>query len=261
MSLKKRRELPLFCRLDYRFDIQRILDEFHKNQFDNFAKYNDLNPGSELYENALVYREYLHKWFLRDDEISKSLNNNTGFCGESYKQLALTDFDKEKFGRTDVDSLKRLKNDRKMRIVKRASSEDSNYIPEADERNYTKRNHNVAGVFEEILDTFKAPVARVRFAVLMPGFRTATHIDSDTDYTIRIHIPIVTNLSAVFGIQKAGVTKELHLPADGGVWFVNAGFPHYVFNGGTSPRVHLILALSGQDDLPHDRLREVGIWN
>lgn len=261
MNLKKRRELPLFCKLDYTFDIDEILTHFREHQFDDFSKYNDLNPGSELYNNALVYREYLHKWFLSDSEISKSLDQGVGFYGDSYKQLALTDFDKEKFGHTDVEELKRLNNDKTMKISKRVLASSKNYIPEADERNYTKRNKNVVGVFEKILDTFKSPIARVRFAVLMPGFRTATHIDSDTDYTIRIHIPIVTNPGAVFGIIKNNVTKELHLPADGSCWFVNAGFSHYVYNGGTTPRVHLILAVSGQDDLPFERIEQTGIWS
>lgn len=259
--LKKRRELPLFCRLKYSFELNKILEQFYLFSFDDYSKYNDLAPGSELYDNALVYREYLHKWFLNDAEIKKSLSEGRGFYGDNYKQLSLTSFDPDKFGSTDKKMLKNLNKDKKMRIVKRSLSDSASYVPEADERNYTKKNENVKGIFDNILSSFKAEVCRTRFAVLMPGFRTATHIDADTDYTIRIHIPIITNTEAVFGIIKNGRLKEIHLPADGDAWFVNAGFPHYVYNGGKTPRVHLIIALNGQEDLPHDEIEQNGIWS
>lgn len=248
--LKKRRQLPLFQKLDYQFDIEKLRAQFFQMQLDDLSKYGDLKPGSKLYEDALHYRKYLHKWFMTSEEISKNVENNEAFYGDDYLQLSLTDFDESHYGRTNFALLEAQQEAPPLSRMKRVQPGSPGYIPEADERNYTKRNSLCTGYFEEVLNTFKSPIARTRFAALKPGFRTDTHIDADTDYTIRIHIPICTNPNAVFGIYGKDGLDERHLPADGSAYFCNTGFPHYVENRGVSARVHLLIAINGQEDLP-----------
>jgi hypothetical protein len=248
--LKKRHQLPLFARLPMKFDIERIVKEFHEMQLDHFQKYTDLNPGGHIYEHALFYRQYLHKWFLSEGEAKRAIDRGESFYGEQYRQLGLTEYDSESYGRTDYERLKSEMDSGRLEIMKRVDKNSPNYIPEADERNFTRRTKYATGVFAEILDAFKGKVTRTRFAVAQPGFRTDTHIDANTDYTIRIHIPIITNVNSIFGIHGKKRSMEIHLPADGGVWFTNTGYPHYIHNRGTDPRVHLILAIAGQEDLP-----------
>lgn len=261
MKKLRRRDLPLFCKLDHKFDIDLLVREFHTLGLDQYDKYNDLNAGTSFYSNALTYRGYLRKWFMSDNEIEVSELNGMGLSGQQYRQLALTEFNEDLRSKEPLDRKLALYTESPKMLMKRVDPVSEHYVPEADERNYTKRTELAQGAFGGVLDAFRAKVARSRFAVLMPGFRTATHIDSDTDYTVRIHIPLISSHESVFGVVKNGLTTELHLPADGSAWFVNAGFPHYVENRGTTPRVHIIIALDGQEDLPAmEEMKVRGIW-
>lgn len=261
MKRLKRRELPLFCKLEHRFDMPALLAQFRALGLDDFTKYNDLNGGSDFYEKALSYRRYLREWFLTPEEKITTRGNVEGLSGEQYRQIALTAFDPRQKRPPIEDKELILHAESKKTLMKRVDPTSPLYVPEADERNYTQRTDLAVGAFAQLLDSFRGRVTRSRFAVLMPGFRTATHIDADTDYTIRIHIPLVTNPDCHFGIIKNNVDHRRHLPADGSAWFVNAGFPHYVENLGCEPRVHIIVALDGQQDLPSkDLLEREGEW-
>lgn len=258
----KRKQLPLFYKLPIQFDIKSLIKDFNDLSLFNYSQYNDLNHGSAFYQKALSYRSYLRKWFLTDSEYDQGLKKDGHLSGTQYRQLALTEYDgpESNFNEEEIKNI--LHTQSKRDLIKRVDRNDPLYIPEADERNYTKRTPLAVKSFAKVLDSFQAKVTRSRFAVLMPGFRTATHIDSDTDYTIRIHIPLITNPQATFGILKKGTLKQIHLPADGSAWFVNAGYPHFVENLSSEPRVHIIIALDGQEDLGSEEdLKRFGIWS
>lgn len=257
----KRHELPLFYKLPIKFNIETLLLDFDKLSLNDYSKYNDLNHGSSFYQLALSYRTYLRRWFMTDNEYASGTNNDGQLVGNEYRQIALTEYEGPQTN-FDLEETKKILTSRsKKDLLNRVNPNSSHYIPEADERNYTKRTALATHSFANVLDTFKAKVTRSRFAVLMPGFKTATHIDSDTDYTIRIHIPLITNPKATFGIIKKGKLQQVHLPADGSAWFVNAGYPHFVENLGTEPRVHIIIALDGQEDLgSNEDLKKNGLW-
>jgi hypothetical protein len=250
MKIRKRAELPNFGKLNIQVDMQKLLDYCHEHEIFNINKYQDLKPGGHIYENALHYRKYLHKWFLTDEEINKAMENNEAFYGENYAQLGITEYN-ESLGKTNYDILEKENDSKNLKKLKRVDRNSKFYIPEADERNYTKPNKLYTGYIKEILDQFKGKITRTRFAYAAPGFRTATHIDADTDYTIRIHIPIITNPKATLGVIRRGELDERHFPADGSVIFFNTGWPHFAFNGGDTSRIHLIIAVEGQDDIAH----------
>lgn len=259
---KKRSELPLFYKLPISFNIDHLLRDYYKLSLNDFSRYNDLNHGSSFYKIALSYRNYLRKWFMTETEYANGQQNNGQLAGQEYRQLALTEYEGPRTNFEDIRIQKILNSKSKKDLLLRVDPESPNYIPETDERNYTKRTEIATDSFAHLLDSFQAKVTRSRFAVLMPGFRTATHIDSDTDYTIRIHIPLITNTDATFGIIKKGQLKQIHLPADGSAWFVNAGYPHFVENLGNQPRVHIIIALDGQQDLGRqEEIAQNGIWD
>ena len=76
------------------------------------------------------------------------------------------------------------------------------------------------------------------------------HMDYNTSYSVRYHIPIQTNPWSYIGIQRKNELPEVkHLPADGGVWFINQGWKHSAWNLGQTDRIHLIVSVMGQDDL------------
>lgn len=254
--MKKRHQLPAFLCLKKKFDHQRILQEFKQLNLDNWNLYDDLLPGGSMYENGCQYRGEFLKNFLSDEEISRQGGTTCLHGGENYRQLALTQFNEAVLSlpgtppqRPAVDGIECEGQASARERVQRVREGSGRYFPQADERNFTKRASWVQGVFSEILDSFAAPLARCRLALMQPGFRVREHIDFNTDYAIRLHIPIVTNQSARIGVRYKGEVIERHLPADGSIWFINAGYPHYAYNDGAEPRVHLVLTLSGQQDL------------
>ena len=57
----------------------------------------------------------------------------------------------------------------------------------------------------------------------------------------RLHIPIITNPGSLFIINH----HCTHLPADGSVYFTDTRGYHTALNGGTQPRIHIVIAVIG----------------
>jgi len=233
-----RKELPYFKKLDYRFDMNKLLEAFEP--FRDASLYDDLNasnPDSAYgdFYNSASKLEHLKKFAKSDEDV---INGS-----QHYRQLSLTEFDGDRTVRA-VESDNAYKTYRKS-----TNPADPAYEPVMDERRYTKRKAICSGYWNDILDTFKAPVTRTRFAYMAPGHSIKPHIDYNTTYSIRVHIPIVTNPDAVMYVKSKGDTHKMHMPADGSAYFLNTGMVHWAENNGTEGRVHLVISLDGQDDL------------
>lgn len=236
--LLDRKQLPSFIKLPYQFDIDKILYEFKK--FEDIALYDDLNssnPDSAYgdFYNSSSKLEHLKKFAEASEDVTKG--------SQFYRQLSLTEFDGEKVERI-------LEKDTSIKTYRKSTNtEDPSYDPVMDERRYTKRKDICTGYWNNILDTFKAPVTRTRFAYMAPGHSIKPHIDYNTTYSIRVHIPIVTNEGALMCVKTKDGVKKIHMPADGSVYFLNTGMTHWAENNGSEGRIHLVVSLNGQDDL------------
>lgn len=79
--------------------------------------------------------------------------------------------------------------------------------------------------------------ARVRLSILKSGGHSTKHRDApEGQYSIRLHIPIITNPGAVFATQD----EESHMPADGSAYILDVSREHQVFNRGHQDRVILL---------------------
>ncbi len=241
----KREHLPLFKVLPRPpIDIKKLQQQIIALGFDDYSKYKDLDAGGEYMHLCNQYNE-THTKFVSDDEVKQAVARGQ-YNGQMYRQLALTKFDHKTYpGVNLIDAIPA-----KRTAIRSATYKNSpDYKPQLDERNYCIPNENAQGMLLEILNSFKAKFTRVRLAVLMPGFEGKPHIDYNTDYSIRVHIPIFTNDGAVFNyITDKGKTTE-HMPADGRMWYVNTGYTHYVTNAGDKPRLHIVANLESQEDL------------
>ena len=250
MKLKKRNELPLIAKLNMKVDIEKLTRYFLDNNLNDWSKYDGLKYNNAS-ENGLVVRKILLSHFLNEEEKEEKLNKDLFDGGEAYKLLCLTDYDEEKAG-ARLDQSKLLEKDpslvNKSHILEKIHDPAHRlYVPEADERNYTKKTDLVSGYMEEVFNLFsKDTVTRTRFAVLMPGQKVSPHIDMNTDLGVRIHVPVLTHPDAVIGVKGKKSSVEMHWPADGSVWFLNQGFTHWVYNNSDVPRVHLIFSIVGQ---------------
>lgn len=236
--LLDRKNLPAFIKLSYQFDINKILEAFEP--FKNIELYQDLNynnPDAAYLQLGREKEFHLNK-FIGEDEIGKG-------SSEYYRQLSLTEYN------GNANDIK--PNGEGIKTYRASAVKSSkNYNPVLDERNYTRRKDICKDYWNTVLDTFKSPVTRTRFAFLAANHKIKPHIDYNTTYSIRVHIPIITNPdSYLCAYNYDGTIVKQHCPADGGVWFVNTGMKHWAENNGSNPRIHLIISLNGQDDLQH----------
>lgn len=236
--LLDRKQLPPFIKLSYKFNMDKILEEFKK--FEDIALYDDLNsnnPDSAYgdFYNSSSKLEHLKKFAEEGEDVTRG--------SQFYRQLSLTEFEGEK-------SQRQLLHDNSITTYRKSTNpEDPNYDPVMDERKYTRRKDICTGYWNDILDTFKAPVTRTRFAYMAPRHSIKPHIDYNTTYSVRVHIPIITNENAFMCVKTKDGIQRMHMPADGSVYFLNTGLTHWAENNGTEGRIHLVISLNGQEDL------------
>lgn len=258
--MKKRQDLPLLAKLNFKIDIKRLTEEFYAYGYNDWALYDGLKFKSETQQGTLgfVARRVLLEHFLNDSEISNANAETLVEGGEAYKMLCLTDYNYDKVQKTDYSSVtSELQKDTNIQQVSKKLEKISNpnhrlYIPEADEKNYDIRNAFCKGYINEICNIIEEQVGhitRTRLAVLMPGEQIKPHMDINTDKAIRIHIPILTNEDCILGVKGKHASHEEHMAADGSVWFLNQGYTHWVKNNGSTPRVHLVSSVIGQGSI------------
>jgi len=219
--MKRREELPFFKKLPYTFDVDLILKDFNliKDKNDDLTiegGYGDL-VGSKApkLENAF--------------SIGKYTEYVDGMVKGDYTQVGMTQY--------NPDAVNREYN---IKI--------SNKRP--DERHYNSLRPELEGSYiQEVMNTFRGEATRTRIAILKPGAAIKPHIDYNTDYSVRYHIPLKTNdLCGFDNVDKAGNREEIHMEL-GECWFLNQGFRHSAWNNGDTERWHLIVSVLTQEDL------------
>jgi len=255
-QMLKRQHLPLMAKLNFTVDIDRLLNEFYEMGYDDFNMYNGLSYGNNT-EDGLVVRRVLLEYFLTDEEKAEREGKLVADGGEAYKMLCLTEFngDPEKHSRDLAGQLSDSGLSPQQfarRMEKISDPSHPNYSPIADEKLYDKRNEFCKGYVSEVLDMIEqhvGHVARTRYAVLKAGEEIKPHLDINTDKAVRIHIPLITHPDVVIGTKGKKRTVETHMPADGGVWFLNQAYEHWVKNPSDIDRVHLVVVVTGQNGI------------
>jgi quercetin dioxygenase-like cupin family protein len=236
---KTRKELPCYGYIDgMTVDVPKVLKYLEDNKLLDFKEYNDIhlsNGGN--FEGYVRAHEYVQNNFFKDAD-TPSLE------GDKFRQIQLTQFDTSK-----SKGMPEIKETTELERQKRLDPNSPNYLPEADEYNYGVRGPLVKGVLEEILDMFKGKITRARLAFLDAGHEIKPHYDYDTAYITRYHIALLTQPEVKFFTKRSGRVFERHIPADGRVYFLNAGYVHWVKNDSSGPRLHLIIDCAEQYDL------------
>jgi hypothetical protein len=108
-----------------------------------------------------------------------------------------------------------------------------------DEAGYTEIVPEFAGTYiEDVVDLLRREVGigRVRINLKQPFNANSWHRDPEP----RLHVPIHTNPGCLFVVNH----HCTHLPADGSVYFTDTRGYHTALNGGDTPRVHLVAAIT-----------------
>jgi hypothetical protein len=97
------------------------------------------------------------------------------------------------------------------------------------------------GEIKKVLDNLRElglTPCRARVACLKAHSKSLVHRDANSsEYMTRIHIPLWTNKKSVHICQG----KNLHMPADGGVWILWTNIWHQIRNDSDEDRYHIIM--------------------
>lgn len=95
-------------------------------------------------------------------------------------------------------------------------------------------------VIEQLMASENIKIGRARFMLAPPRRGLTVH----RDFEMRYHFVLRTNPNAFFGekTNDGEVTaKCYHIPADGHFYKVDTTRDHFIYNGGTEDRIHLVL--------------------
>ncbi len=238
-DLTRKDLMPFGVVKDLRFDIDEIFAYCENEGLLDPEIYNDIKVSSSSGHEKFVRLNALAKMSFFVEPGADYLE------GDMYRQLYLTEIKSE----FKDHPLPELEDSSARDRLKRLDPKSPNYNPLVDELNYTRRNHLVKGVFAKILDSFSDQVTRVRLSYIAPHFKIKPHVDHDPSYIVRYHVPIRTNPGATFNVIYKGEAQSVHLPADGRVYFINAGLKHWAENNSDEWRLHLIVDVHGQNHL------------
>ncbi len=244
---KTRKQLPPFGFIkDIKINIESIISFCKKNNYFDISDYEDINVSSNSSMTDFVKANSFSKnnFFKDDDEPNLE--------SRLYKQKYITEMYTEKLAKERkkyLDKIHIVDNNNIMKRTRRLNPKNVLYNPAADEYNYGKRNHLVKGEVENVLNIFKGGLTRVRFAYLAPNFSLKPHVDYDPSYITRFHIPLITNEQCLMAVKVKGETKKVHFPANGNIFFLNAGHIHWAENNSNESRIHLIVDTKDQLDL------------
>ncbi len=114
----------------------------------------------------------------------------------------------------------------------------------AKESDFSEFNSNVGTYTQQAIKDLAAregiTLGRIRYMRLMPKTGLSVH----PDFEARYHFVLETNQYAMFGDATPDddlCAKCYHIPADGHFYKVDTTRPHFVYNGGWEPRIHLVV--------------------
>lgn len=237
--MKRRKQLPAFGYLsNMQINIPDLINYLDQHDLLNWDQYLDVKASTDgAFTGFIKANQWTLDNFFKEAE-APSLES------EKFRQIQLTQFDQSKSRGTVA-----VKPTTMIERVKRQRSDDTRYVPEADDLNYGIRTQLVQGEIARIFDLFTSRITRARLAYLAAGHEIKPHFDYDPSYVCRFHIPVLTDPAVKMFVERIGTVHEQHLPADGRVYFFNAGFKHWVKNQSNRDRVHLIIDVHGQAEL------------
>lgn len=239
--MKNRKQLPCFGYIDnMQVDMPVLLQYLKEVGLLDYKNYNDIRTDANgSMKDFVIANEYCHTNFFKEGEAE--MGNS-----DKFRHIMLTEFDETKRGAPVEFKFTNI-----FERSKRLDPNSPNYMPEADEHNYTQRTKYAQGELAKIMDMFTSKVTRTRLAYISGNHDLKPHVDYDPTYICRYHVPIITNPGVNMYMKRNGEVIKFHMPADGRVYFFNTGILHWVENNSNQPRLHLIIDVHGQEELEH----------
>ena len=240
--MKTRKQLPAFGYLSHiNIDIDALIKHLQSQGLLNYDTYNccKFSTADHNYKGLIAASHITYNQYFKEDPAEELESTK-------FRQVQLTEFQ----GQHSADPVP-LESTSFVQRVRRLDPEHPKYLTEADELNYGRRGPLVVDEIAKIFDMFHSRITRARFNYLAAGHEIKPHIDYDPSFITRYHIPVITNPEVTMFIERQGQVHELYMPANGRVYFFNAGFKHWVKNQSDQDRLHLIVDVHGQQELEH----------
>lgn len=226
-----RKEIPPYQKIG-EYDYTRLYNEIYQLNLLDRSKWQNINFGDDS-DNKFEYiatkhSRYYSKWF--------------GFSTNTYKDLFLNQIDynlinshtdedfHSKKSRvrvvTDSEKLQKQHNAEFIFMPKLKSMFHKTYIEE---------------IYKDIGSKFNGGAGRIKIGWMAGNTTVKEHIDADSAYILKVHIPLTTDPAIKFFVKFKGEIFEHHMPADGTATLLNVGIPHSVENNSNIDRYHLII--------------------
>jgi hypothetical protein len=214
------------------YDIKKLLKECNDlNLFDRNI-WHSINFGStkdkEFLELASKHSEYYSKWFA--------------FKTNQYQDLFLNELDYElinSYSDESFDSMrsrvKVITNGKKLRTQRNAEFIFKPLLKQRFQHTYLEQ------VIKDVGSKFPGGWGRVKIGFMGACTDVKEHIDADSKYILKVHIPLITDSKVIFRIKYKNDTISQHMNADGSSYLLNVGLPHSVENYSNIDRYHLII--------------------
>jgi len=112
------------------------------------------------------------------------------------------------------------------------------------ESEFTELNKQIPeylkNILEQLANIENIKLGRVRFMRLLPNRGLSVHKDT----SVRYHLVLETNQYSYIaqGLDQSGIRAVCHhIPADGYFYKVDTTKEHFVYNGGKTDRIHLVI--------------------
>jgi hypothetical protein len=114
-----------------------------------------------------------------------------------------------------------------------------NNIELVSEQAFTELNADFPSYTKTVLSRLGIELGRVRYMRLAPKTGLSVHADN----SVRYHIVLQTNPHAYIAHTMRGSISAVcyHMPADSYFYEVNTMTEHFVYNGGNTDRIHLVI--------------------
>ena len=250
MRRKNRKQLPPVAKVGSVENLSALKDELERGGLLDVESFRDFDYSPSSSIAALLARNLtVRKLALSENEAAQAAKPED-FKGSGYLQRALSE---SKLATSQLSSptlsLEEMESKSPKQRIRRLDRSSKYYVAETDERNYGILKSEVGSELRKVSASLGGHLCRVRLAALMPGASIQPHRDYDPSYLVRYHVPLNTNPDSWLFVQQKTHVDQYHLEADGSIYFLNAGLIHWVKNLGTSPRIHLLIDVDGQDAL------------
>jgi len=226
-----RKEIPPYQYVG-KYDHLRLSNEISQLNLLDRSRWHNINFIEDVdnkFENiATKHSRYYSRWF--------------GFASETYKDLFLNQIDYDLINSQSDEDFHSKKS--RARVVtnssklRRQNNAEFIFMPRLKPM---FQGTYIEEIYKDIGSKFSGGAGRIKIGWMAGDSEVKEHIDGDSAFILKVHIPLVTTPTVKFFAKFKGEIYEHHMPADGTATLLNVGIPHRVVNTSSIDRYHMII--------------------